>query len=76
MKSAEMKLNQDLRINTARVGDKSKNTTSDSKAAIRNLPRRVLYIAALLLLPGALIVLPLLWWLEHRSHHHGGTTLP
>jgi hypothetical protein len=32
----------------------------------RLLLKRVWYLVAILLLPGALIVVPLLWWLERR----------
>jgi hypothetical protein len=35
-------------------------------AWLRTFLKSGLYLAAILLLPGALIVAPLLWWLGHR----------
>ena len=40
------------------------------------LAGRILYIAALVLVPGSLIVLPVLWWMEHHSHQHEGIASP
>ena len=36
------------------------------------LAKRILYAAALLVLPGSLIVLPVLWWLKRHNHAHDG----
>jgi len=36
-------------------------------ASTQRFLKSVLYLAAILLLPGALIGAPLLWWLGHRN---------
>jgi hypothetical protein len=38
------------------------------------LLRAVLYVAAILVLPGALIGAPILWWINHRNGRRAGST--
>src|SRR6266480_3954775 len=40
---------------------------SDTSTLLRTFLKGVLYLAAILLLPGALIGAPLLWWLGNRA---------
>jgi hypothetical protein len=39
---------------------------------LHSLLRAALYVAAVLLLPGALIGAPILWWINHRNRNTPG----
>jgi len=43
---------------------------------LHSLLRAALYVAAILLLPGALIGAPVLWWINHRNGKRTGPTDP